>query len=72
MGVVRRNYFQEDALFIRLAGWCWLLVGSSAGAMAVDLVPLHKPLLGVLRLFIAWGLGSKSEVSQEKVEMQSV
>lgn len=39
----------------------------------MDLVPLHEPLLGMLRLFIEWGLGSKSKVSQEKkVEMHSI
>ena len=72
MRVVRRIRFQ-DGSFMWPAGWCRLLVGSSAGATSMDLVPLHEPLLGMLRLFIEWGLGSKSKVSQEKkVEMHSI
>ena len=75
-GVVRRIHFQ-DGLFIWLAGWCWLLVGSSAGAVVMDLVPLQESLLGWFKLFIEWGLGSRSQVEPKwyrvkKVEMHSI
>ena len=75
--MVRRIHFQ-DGLFICLAGWCWLLMGNSAEAVAMDLAPLQEALLGWFKLFIEWGLASKSQVEPKwfhqakKVEMHSI
>ena len=52
------------------------MVGSSAGAVAMDLVALQEALIGWFKLFSEWGFGSKSQVEPKwyqvkKVEMHS-